>query len=218
MKQTFKTARDLAPSILFVDEVDSFPNRSTITHDYKDWEVQVINALLSEVDGVAGREGVVIVAACNNPGLLDPALTRSGRLDRHIMVGLPKTAGLVSIMREHLGSDLAALDLTLAALAVAGATGADIEKYVRGARRRARNAGRLLALDDLLAEMGNGDTRGPRDMRIAALHEAGHAVAWLELHLGTLSAVSLRAAASSGGITMATESAPCLTASASKTV
>lgn len=67
MKQTFKTARDLAPSVLFLDEVDSFPNRSTIRHDHKDWAVQVVNALLAEVDGVSGREGVVLVGALQQP-------------------------------------------------------------------------------------------------------------------------------------------------------
>jgi len=105
------------------------------------------------------------------------------------------------------------VDLTTAALAGAGATGADVEKFVRGARRRARDAGRLLVLEDLLAEMGDGDKRGRSDMWIAAAHEAGHAVAWLELRLGTLSAVSLRAVGSSGGVTVATGSRRGLTES-----
>jgi hypothetical protein len=84
LKRTFADARAKSPCILFLDEVDSFPNRGELTHAYKDWDIQVVNALLAELDGVESRPGVVVVAACNNPHLLDPALVRSGRLDRHI--------------------------------------------------------------------------------------------------------------------------------------
>jgi cell division protease FtsH len=206
MKQTFKKARDCAPCILFIDEVDSFPNRGTLRHAYSDWDIQVVNALLAELDGAQGRPGVVVLAACNHPHLLDPALIRSGRLDRHIRLSLPDTTALVGILRQHLGNDLLDADLTPAALAAAGATGADVERFVRSARRRARNAGRPIGLDDLLAELSEGDQRTPSALWIAALHEAGHAVAFLELDLGTLSAVSLRAAGSSGGVTVTTGS------------
>jgi cell division protease FtsH len=125
-------------AILFIDEVDSFPNRETLTHHYKDYEIQVVNALLAEIDGVEGRRGVVLLAACNHPHLLDPALVRSGRLDRHIRISLPDQAALARILREHLGKDFGGESLQEAALAAAGASGADCEPFVRGARRRAR--------------------------------------------------------------------------------
>jgi len=203
MKQTFETARESAPCILFIDEVDSFPNRATLRHDYADWDIQVVNALLAEMDGVAGREGVVAVAACNHPHLLDPALTRSGRLDRHIRIELPDTSALTGIIKEHIGDEMSGVDLTPAALVATGATGADVERFARGARRRARNAGRPMRLEDLLAEMNDGDCRSPGDLWLAATHEAGHAVAFLELGLGMLNAVSLRAAGTDGGLTAA---------------
>jgi hypothetical protein len=206
MRKTFAAARDAAPSILFVDEVDSFPNRSTLTHKWADWEIQVVNALLSEIDGVEGRDGVVLVAACNHPDRLDPALTRSGRLDRHIRISLPDVPALAAILREHLGAELAGVNLLPAALAGAGSTGADAERFVRGARRRARSAGRDLMLDDLMVEIGGDGGRSPRDLWITAIHEAGHAVACCEVLPGTLSAISLRRVGETAGFTAITGS------------
>ena len=69
--RTFAEAAKLAPSILFIDEIDSFPNRATLTHAWSDWEVQVVNALLELIDGGAGRNGVVVVGACNQAHLLE---------------------------------------------------------------------------------------------------------------------------------------------------
>ena len=199
LKRTFAAARDAAPCVVFIDEVDSFPDRGALTHAYKDWEIQVVNALLAELDGVQGREGVVVVAACNNPHLLDPALVRSGRLDRHVRIGLPDRSALSRIMREHLGSELADEDLDGAALLAAGATGADAERFVRGARRRARNAGRDMRLADLLSEIGEGDDRTPEEVGRCAVHEAGHAVVCAELGR-PVTAVSIRGNDVQGGM------------------
>lgn len=200
MKKTFAAARKAAPCILFVDEVDSFPNRSTLKSYHRDWIIQVVNGLLAELDGIQGREGVVVVAACNNPHLLDPALVRSGRLDRHICIGLPDRMALARIMREHLGDDLAGAELDGAALLATGTTGADIERVVRGARRRARNADRPVELADLVAEIGGADDRTPDEMARCAIHEAGHAVVSSELGK-PVAAVSVRSTDSQGGIT-----------------
>lgn len=199
MRKCFADALKQAPSIVFLDEIDFFPNRSTLKHSWSDWEIQVVNALLAEVDGAGGREGVVVIGACNHPDKLDPALVRAGRLDRHIHVGLPDTAALVKIIREHLGSDLPGADLSFVALAAAGATGADCEQIVRGARRRARVAGRPMEVQDLGEEvLGDGDA-SEADRWTAAVHEAGHAVAECILRPGSLMAVSLRGGAASGG-------------------
>ena len=138
MRKTFEEARQAAPCILFIDEVDSFPNRATIVHHYVEWETQVVNALLAEMDGNEGRPGVVLLGACNHPEKLDPALVRSGRLDRHIRIGLPDRVALADILREQLGGDLSGVDLSGVVLLATGATGADCERFVRGARRRAR--------------------------------------------------------------------------------
>ncbi|CAH2603446.1 Cell division protein FtsH [Rhodovastum atsumiense] len=201
MRRTFSRARESAPCILFLDELDSFPNRSTVSYHYAEWEIQVVNGLLAEIDGVEGREGVVLIAACNYPDKLDPALIRSGRLDRHIRLSLPDRTALAAILREHLGADLAGVDLSAAALAATGGTGADCEKWVRGARRRARTAARAMMLDDLLAEISGMESRAPKDLWIAAVHEAGHAVAISVLRPGTLKGVSLRAGNGKGGFT-----------------
>ena len=214
MRGSFARAREKAAvegaAILFIDEVDSFPNRETLTHHYKDYEIQVVNALLAEIDGVEGRDGVVLLAACNHPHLLDPALVRSGRLDRHIRLHLPSPAALARILREHLGADLAGESLREAALAAAGASGADCERAVRGARRRAREAGRAVILADLLAEIGGADDRTEAELRVVAIHEAGHAVATCALRPGSLRALSLRATGAVGGGMIAELSARCL--------
>jgi hypothetical protein len=204
MRKTFATARSSAPAILFVDEIDSFPNRGTITHHFAEWEIQVVNALLAEIDGAAGRDGVIFIAACNHPDRLDPALLRSGRLDRHVRIGMPNRAALAAILREHLGVDLPGEELFGAALAAAGASGADCERLVRGARRRARTANRAMVMGDLLSEIGGADDRSDEDLWLAAIHEAGHVVAASTLRPGSVGMVTLRANAASGGFTALT--------------
>ena len=202
MKKSFAEARSAAPCILFIDEVDSFPNRSTLIQDHADYMIQVVNALLAEIDGVEDREGVVLVAACNHPEKLDPALVRSGRLDRHIRIQLPDQNALALILREHLGEDLAGEPLSETALAAAGATGADCERIARGARRRAREAKRPMRLFDLMDEIGGDDDRTDAEKRVAAIHEAGHVIGAIEFYPGELRAVSLRLTRDGGGQTI----------------
>ena len=192
MKRTFSSARASAPCILFLDEVDSFPNRGELTHSHKNRDIQVVNGLLAELDGTEARAGVVVVA-CNNPHLLDPALVRSGRLDRHIRISMPSRAALAAIMRELLGDDLAGVKLDSAALLASGSSGADIERIVRCARRRARAAARPMVLEDLTAEIGAADERTPDDLRRAAIHESGHAVVAIELGV-PIRAMTIRSA------------------------
>ena len=203
MARTFADARSRAPCILFLDEVDSFPDRGTITHEFAEWERQVVNGLLSEIDGVNDRAGVVMLGACNFPDKLDPALIRSGRLDRHIRIGLPGRAELTGILREHLGDDLPDEDLSGAALAASGSTGADCERLVRGARRRARASGRDMLPSDLLDEIGGTDTRTAQDFRTAAFHEAGHVVVAHALWPGSVGMVTLRGTSGGDGFTEA---------------
>lgn len=157
MRAAFAEARAAAPAILFIDEIDSFGDRTRFTHDNKDYSIQVVNGLLEELDGIGGREGVVVVGACNHPGRLDPAITRSGRLDRAIAIPVPDQQALVRILRHHLGVDLPDVGLSTAALLALGGTGADCERWVRGARRRARHAGR----DLVVARPARRDPRAP---------------------------------------------------------
>ena len=209
MRRTFSDAKKAAPSIIFIDEIDSFPNRGTLRHYHADWEIQVVNALLAELDGIEGREGVVVVAACNHPHLLDPALVRSGRLDRHVRVLMPNQPALAKILREHLDADLIDESLDYVSLLAVGASGADCERFVRGARARARQAARPMHIDDLLHEIAGSDGRSGDQTRLAAIHEAGHAVAVALLWPAALEAVVLKGSGVAGGATITeTSSAP----------
>ncbi len=208
MRKSFATARATVPSILFIDEIDSFPDRATITHHYANWETQVVNALLNEIDGAGSGEGVILLGACNHPEKLDAALVRSGRLDRHVRIRLPDRGALAAILQEHLGTDLAGQDLAGTALAASGASGADCERFVRGARRRARIAGRAVVPADLLDEIGGSDDRSPGDIRIAAIHEAGHAVAACSLRPGWLEMVTIDGIGDEGGRTRLKRNGP----------
>jgi len=144
------------------------------------------------LDGFERREGVVVIAACNDHSRLDPALVRSGRLDRHIEIPLPDVPSLVGIFRTHLAGDLTGADLRDAALAARGGTGADVERFVREARGRARRASRPIDLSDLLDAVRNGQPEWPADVRRRiAYHEAGHAIAFLALNIAEPKALSI---------------------------
>lgn len=201
MRASFAQARKSAPSILFIDEVDSFPNRESVRHSHADYVRSFVNALLAELDGAVAREGVVVVGACNNPDVLDLALVRSGRLERHVVIPLPDAAARDAILRVHLGVDLRDADLAVAVEMSEGRTGADVERWCREARRAARLARRAMTLDDLESAIAEGqrDTRSPAYQWLVAVHEAGHAVAGLVLGVGVLERVSIRAVGIAAG-------------------
>lgn len=203
MAETFRSAKSAAPAILFIDEIDSFGDRSTFEHRNRDYAVQVVNGLLEQLDGVGGREGVVVVGASNNPSRIDPAILRSGRLDRAICIPLPPREALQKILRYHLGADLAHDDLLEAATLGLGGTGADCERWVRGARRRARHGGRPVILGDLLLELQGAKRSTPREWLYRfAVHEAGHTVALLEHRPDAIEMVTVRQSAIASGGTV----------------
>lgn len=200
MADTFKAARAAAPAILFIDEIDSFGDRGSFKNDSKDYSIQVVNGLLEHLDGIGNRDGVVVVGACNRPDRLDPAIVRSGRLDRMIPIPLPDQHALAKIMRHHLTADLAGENLAAAAKLAQGASGADCERWVRGARRRARSESRAMVLDDLIAEVRGTSAATPHDwLRRFAVHEAGHVLAILHDRPEDLTMVTVRQTARSGG-------------------
>lgn len=183
LRNVFKDALQHRPTILFIDEIDTIPARGSTSRS-DDWWTAITNTLLECLDGYEKREGVVVIAACNDPSRLDPALVRSGRLDRHIAIPLPDVPALVGIFRSHLGQDLADADLRPAALAARGWTGADVERFVREARSCARREGRAMTLAHLLDAVRAGEPGLPADVRRrVASHEAGHAVAMVALGL-----------------------------------
>ncbi|MBS0248344.1 MAG: AAA family ATPase [Proteobacteria bacterium] len=179
IRNAFAEAQRNTPSILFIDEIDTIPARGSGTGN-DDWWTAITNTLLECLDGYEKREGVVVIAACNDPSRLDPALIRSGRLDRRIAIPLPDVRALVGIFRTHLGQDLKGVDLRPAAVAARGKTGADVERFVRQARSHARRAGAALSLTHLIDAVRAGEPELSIDLRRRlATHEAGHAVAML---------------------------------------
>lgn len=178
IRATFETANANAPCILFIDEADSLRLRGG-SGDGDGWWTAIVNCVLECVDGTSRRHGVIIIAACNNPRLLDPALVRSGRLDRQFEIGMPDEKALLGIMKHHLPGATTE-ELAPAATALAGsASGADISRITREARRSARREKRAVTAADLLAIAIPLDTRSERDRRLVAVHEAGHAVAMM---------------------------------------
>ncbi|RWM04318.1 MAG: AAA family ATPase [Mesorhizobium sp.] len=178
IKDCFARARRLAPCILFIDELDGISDRARLRGDYVEYWSQIVNLFLELLQGIDERPGVVVIGATNHPEMIDPAVKRAGRLDREIAIDKPDVKTLAKIFRHHLGDQLPDVDLMPAALAARGATGADVEAYVRRARGAARRGRRPLKLDDLLAEVRAKREPPSREARrLLAVHEAGHAVA-----------------------------------------
>ena len=192
LRNRFEEARFSTPCIMFIDELDSVGTRGK-SDQHDDWWRAIINILLAELDGIHGREGVVVVGATNDIGHIDPAIVRSGRMDRVIRMGLPNDEALEAILRDHLGDAADAdLDLTLVARRSFGSTGADCERWARGARRRARKEGGKVTTADLLAEVAAADNRTEENRYRAAIHEAGHAVVIESLRPGIVRVVSIK--------------------------
>lgn len=183
LKDSFARARQLAPCVFFIDELDGISDRATLTSDYKEYWTQIVNLLLEQLAGVEDRAGVVVVGATNHPDHIDPAIRRAGRLDRTIEIGLPDVENLAAIFRFHIGEDvLPEVDLMPAALAALGKTGADVEAWVRRAKSRARRAKQDLVFDDLLHEVRSGREEPPDNLRwVSSVHEAGHLVVGVAL-------------------------------------
>lgn len=185
MRRAFDEAKSKANSgtrkksgaVLLIDECDSFPDRSKVKHDHRDYVIEIVNALLEQLDGAVGREGVIVIGTTNDMGRCDPAMLRPRRLSKVITVGFPTLEERVSMLRVRLGPDLADAELTSVARLTERATGADIEELVSDARRIARQAARPLTISDLLSVAGKADADLPTDLAFrTAVHEAGHAV------------------------------------------
>ncbi|WP_176223155.1 ATP-binding protein [Aurantimonas sp. 22II-16-19i] len=109
MNTTFELARALAPAVLLIDEVDGIGQRVSMDKDFADYWNAVVNKALELMDGAVKTDGVIIVAATNRPEMIDPALRRSGRLERHVEIPMPDRRALTGILTHHLGADLAAV-------------------------------------------------------------------------------------------------------------
>ncbi|MEA2342619.1 MAG: hypothetical protein QOF63_788 [Thermoanaerobaculia bacterium] len=180
MKRDFDTAR-ARNCVMYFDEIDSFADRSKVRHDHSDYVVQVVNGFLSQLDGLAGREGIIFLASSNDISRCDPAILRSGRLNRIIEIGLPTADELERMFRVRLAGRLADDDLEEICLLALGSTGADVERITKDAARFARHENRTMELGDLRRALVDVDNRDAMTVERVAVHEAGHLLVELVL-------------------------------------
>ncbi|WP_404403425.1 AAA family ATPase [Pelagibacterium halotolerans] len=189
-------------AIGFIDELQSLPDRATLSQRAREWWIPVVDGVLMQIDRVR-RSGkpILLLGACNHFSLLDAALVRPGRLETRISVLPPATAEDASaVLRYYLGARLSGDAITAIAALAIGKSPAAIEAAVRSAEARARKAGRALAAGDLAAALAPDPAQDTPSLRTVALHEAGHAV--VAHRLGTpVTAVSVIAEGMSAGTT-----------------
>ena len=203
MAATFAEARARAPALLFIDELDTLGSRGH-KGQRDDWWRSIINALLEQMDGSTGNDGVIFVGATNYPELIDPAILRSGRMEERINLRPPSVEALAKIYRDQLAGEISdKLDLQQIGRLSAGMTGADVVKTCRTARRRARNAGRPIKYEDLLVAITGQETQpDPSSQLRVAIHEAGHAIAALAYPQLELDHVTVVGQGAAGGNTL----------------
>jgi ATP-dependent metalloprotease len=190
MRASFAEAKAKAPSILFIDEIDTFGSRGS--RDRNDGYFRfVMGALLELLDGFERREGVVVVGACNFPERLDSAIRRAGRLDRHMEVGLPDADSRLAILRLHSGVTLDFDEAEQFEFASDGLSGADIEQLVRDARRVARRHSEELSGRHIVGQLKPISALPDEYVRSLAVHEAGHAIVGFEIGHAEISAIKI---------------------------
>ncbi|WP_429930410.1 AAA family ATPase [Agrobacterium vitis] len=199
MRIDFQEARDQSPSVLFLDEIDSFGDRRSLSGDNRQYSVEVVNALLEAIDGVSGREGVIVVGATNMPEKLDPALIRAGRLEKHIQLTLPDEQDRLRILTYYLPELHPHPELARVSKSLGGQSGADIEYMARETRKRARHNQRDLTIDDLLAQMPEQPILTGNYLWRVCVHEAGHALVAAVLGVGNVLSVDIFNTLPNGG-------------------
>ncbi len=187
VRDLFKQAREHAPAIVFIDELDAIGRaRGQMAIGGSSEQEQTLNQILTEMDGFSSRQGVIVLAATNQPDVLDKALLRPGRFDRRIVVNLPDKNGREAILRVHTRTVPLAKDVSLAEVAAAtpGLSGADLANLVNEAAllaaRRDQNDVRAKDFFDALEKIVLGPERpillSRDDKERIAYHEGGHAV------------------------------------------
>jgi len=188
VRDLFDQAKKLAPSIIFIDEIDAVGRQRGAGlgggHDERE---QTLNQLLVEMDGFTTNEGVIVIAATNRSDILDSALLRPGRFDRQVYVGLPDIKGREAILKVHARGKALADDVDLSSVAkgTPGFTGADLENLLNEAAllaaRRNKRFITMTDMDDAALKVMAGPEKKSRvvtekDRKLTAYHEAGHAV------------------------------------------
>ncbi|MCO6430994.1 MAG: ATP-dependent zinc metalloprotease FtsH [Deltaproteobacteria bacterium] len=187
VRDLFKQAREHAPAIIFIDELDSIGRaRGQMAFNASGEQEQTLNQILTEMDGFSSRQGIIVLAATNQPDVLDKALLRPGRFDRRVIVNLPDRVGREEILKVHTRNVPLAPGLTLSeiAAATAGLAGADLKNLVNEAAllaaRRERDSVMRTDFFDALEKIVLGPARSllmsPNDRERIAYHEAGHAI------------------------------------------
>lgn len=187
VRDLFKEARENAPAIIFIDELDSIGRaRGQIALGGASEQEQTLNQILTEMDGFSSREGIIVLAATNQPDVLDKALLRPGRFDRRVVVNLPDKKGREAILEVHTRRVPLAKDVSLSELAAStpGLSGADLKNLVNEAAllaaRREQNDVREKDFVDALEKIVLGPERpillSDADRERIAYHESGHAI------------------------------------------
>ena len=203
VRDLFSQAKEKAPCIVFIDEIDAIGKKRDGQVGGNDEREQTLNQLLTEMDGFEGNNGVIILAATNRPESLDPALTRPGRFDRRVPVELPDLAGREAILKVHAKKIKAADDVdfhTIARMA-SGASGAELANIINEAALRAVRNGRTIVNEADLEEsievviagyQKHNAVLSDHEKQVVAYHEIGHAlVAALQTHSAPVQKITI---------------------------
>lgn len=203
VRDLFKQAKEKAPCIVFIDEIDAIGKKRDGQVGGNDEREQTLNQLLTEMDGFEGNNGVIILAATNRPESLDPALTRPGRFDRRVPVELPDLAGREAILKVHARKIKASDDVdfhTIARMA-SGASGAELANIVNEAALRAVRDGRTIVTEADLEEsievviagyQKKNAVLSDQEKKVVSYHEIGHAlVAALQNHSAPVQKITI---------------------------
>ncbi len=215
VRDLFKRANESAPAIIFIDEIDAIARRrgSDLFSGNEERET-TLNQLLVEMDGFATDSGIILIGATNRSDILDPALLRPGRFDRHVAVGYPDIKGREDILKVHAKGKPLAEDVDLASVAksTVGFTGADLENLLNEAALLAAKRNKEAIGNEELKEAAVKVVMGTekrskkisdKERRLTAFHESGHAVITYHLpNLDPVEEVSIIPRGGAGGYTM----------------
>ncbi|MEM8780219.1 MAG: ATP-dependent zinc metalloprotease FtsH2, partial [Cyanobacteria bacterium P01_G01_bin.49] len=187
VRDLFKKAKENAPCLIFIDEIDAVGRqRGAGIGGGNDEREQTLNQLLTEMDGFEGNTGIIIIAATNRPDVLDAALMRPGRFDRQVIVDAPDYKGRIEILEVHARNKKLAPDVSIESIArrTPGFSGADLANLLNEAAiltaRRRKEAITLLEIDDAVDRVVAGMEGTPlvdsKSKRLIAYHEVGHAI------------------------------------------
>lgn len=203
VRDLFKQAKEKAPCIVFIDEIDTIGKKRDGQMGGNDEREQTLNQLLTEMDGFEGNNGVIILAATNRPESLDPALTRPGRFDRRVPVELPDLKGREEILKVHAKKIRMSDDVDLHTIArmASGASGAELANIVNEAALRAVRSGRTVvdqsdmeeSIEVVIAGYQKKNTvLSDHEKQVVSYHEIGHAlVAALQSHSAPVQKITI---------------------------